>query len=97
MRGNGATTFNRVTEFCNGWMRISMRADDLAERIPTLKRQVEAAWRDPESISIFAAKPDRAFIEKLENEEVQRSIFLLPPTGREVVLPLLDRYAELMK
>jgi probable F420-dependent oxidoreductase len=99
MGGNGATTFDRITEFCDGWMPISMRSGDLAERIPVLKRQVEAAGRDPESISIsiFAAKPDRAFIEKLESEGVERSIFLLPPAGREVVLPVLDRYAELMK
>jgi len=98
MGGNGATTFDRVTEYCDGWMPISMRAGDLAERIPALKRQVEAAGRDPESISIsvFAVKPDQAFIENLEGEGVERSIFLLPPAGREVVLPLLDRYAGLM-
>lgn len=99
MGGNGPTTFDRVTEFCDGWMPIAMRSGDLAERIPVLKQQAEAAGRDPESISvsIFAAKPDRAFIEKLENVGVQRAVFLLPPAGREIVLPLLDRYAELMK
>lgn len=99
MGGNGATTFDRVTEYCDGWMPISMRTGDLAERIPALKQQVEAAGRNSESISIsvFAVKPDRVFIENLESQGVQRSVFLLPPAGREVVLPLLDRYAELMK
>ncbi len=99
MGGNGPTTFDRVTEYCDGWMPIAMRSGDLAERIPTLKRQVEAAGRNPDSISIsvFAAKPDQAYIDKLENTGVHRAVFLLPPAGRDVVLPLLDRYAELMK
>ena len=99
MGGNGPTTFDRVTEFCDGWMPIAMRSGDLAERIPALKRQVESAGRNPDSISIsvFAAKPDRTYIDKLESAGVHRTIFLLPPAGREVVLPLLDRYAELMK
>ncbi len=99
MGGNGPTTFDRVTEYCDGWMPIAMRSGDLAERIPTLKRQVEAAGRNPDSISIsvFAAKPDQAYIDKLESAGVHRAVFLLPPAGREVVLPLLDRYAELMK
>lgn len=99
MGGNGPTTFDRVTEFCDGWMPIAMRSGDLSERIPVLKRQVESAGRNPDSISIsvFAAKPDQAYIDKLEGLGVQRAVFLLPPAGREVVLPLLDRYAELMK
>ncbi len=99
MGGNGPTTFDRVVEFCDGWMPIAMRSGDLAERIPALKQQAEAAGRDPDSISIsiFAAKPERAFIEKLERAGVHRSIFLLPPADRETVLPLLDRYAELMR
>lgn len=99
MGGNGPTTVDRVTEYCDGWMPIAMRSGDLAERIPALKRQVEAAGRNPDSISIsvFAAKPDQAYINKLENAGVHRAIFLLPPAGREIVLPLLDRYSELMK
>lgn len=99
MGGYGPTTFDRVTEFCDGWMPIAMRVGDLAERISELKRKVEAAGRDPESISItvFAAKPDRTAIEKLENAGVHRAVFLLPPADRETVLPLLDRYAGLIR
>lgn len=99
MGGSGPTTFDRVTEFCDGWMPIGGRTGDLAERMAMLKERAEAAGRDPASISvtIFAAKPERAALEKLEHLGVHRAIFLLPPAGREKVLPLLDRYAELMK
>lgn len=99
MGGSGATTFDRVVEYCDGWMPIATRPSELQEKIPALKRQAEAAGRDPNSISvsIFAAKPDRAVIEKMESVGVSRVVFLLPPADRETVLPLLDRYAELMK
>jgi len=99
MGGYGPTTFDRVAEFCDGWMPIGGRTGGLAERMAELKQKTEAAGRDPASISvtIFAAKPERAAIEKLESLGVHRAVFLLLPAGREKVLPLLDRYAELMK
>jgi len=99
MGGSGATTFDRVVEYCDGWMPIAMRPSELQEKIPALKRQAEAAGRDPNSISvsIFAAKPDRSVIEKMEAAGVSRVVFLLPPADRETILPLLDQYAALMK
>lgn len=99
MGGNGPTTLDRVVEYCDGWLPIAMRSDDLTERIAELHRKATAAGRDPNSIAvtIFAAKPERAAIEKLEQAGVSRVVFLLPPADKETVLPLLDRYAELMK
>jgi probable F420-dependent oxidoreductase len=99
MGGNGATTLDRVVEFCDGWLPIAMRSDDLTERITELKRKAEAAGRDPNSIpvTIFAARPERAAIEKLEQAGVSRAVFMMPPADRETILPLLDRYAEVMK
>lgn len=99
MGGNGATTLDRVVEFCDGWLPIAMRSDDLTERITELKRKAEAAGRDPNSIpvTIFAARPERAAIEKLEQAGVSRAVFMMPPADRETILPLLDCYAEVMK
>lgn len=98
MGGNGPTTLDRVVEYCDEWMPIAMRTSDLSERIEMLKRQAAAAGRNPDAIpvTIFAAKPEREAIEKLASVGVSRVVFLLPPADREVVLPLLDRYAGLM-
>lgn len=98
MGGNGPTTIDRVVEYCDEWMPIAMRTSELAERIETLKTQAAAAGRNPEAIpvTIFAAKPEREVIERLVGVGVSRVVFLLPPADREVVLPLLDRYAGLM-
>ena len=98
MGGDGATTFDRVIEFCDGWLPIGMRAGNIGEKIATLRNRAEAAGRDPKSVSvsIFGSKPDPAAIEALEHAGAERVIFWLPPAGADTVLPLLDKYAALL-
>lgn len=101
MGGDGATTFNRIVEFGDGWMPISGRSSEgpsLAEKIATLKRQVEDAGRDPSEISItsFGARPERDNIDHLEAAGVNRVLFSLPSEDRETVLPIIDEYARLI-
>ena len=101
MGGDGATTFDRIVEFCDGWMPISGRASQgpsLSEKIATLKRQAEGAGRDPASISItsFGTRPDPDVIQRMETEGVDRVIFSLPSEKREAVLPIIDRCAKLI-
>ena len=99
MGGDGPTTFDRVIEFCDGWMPITTRAGSLGDKIATLKRRATEAGRDPRTISItaFGAKPDRAALEQLEGWGVERAIFMLPSAEREKVLPLLDGHAALLR
>jgi probable F420-dependent oxidoreductase len=98
MGGDGPTTFDRVIEFCDGWMPIGYRMNNVAEKIAALRQRAEAAGRDPKSISItiFGAQPERAAIEELERAGVERGIFMLPSAERDVVLPMLDKYAPLV-
>ncbi|MFY9553952.1 MAG: LLM class F420-dependent oxidoreductase [Blastocatellia bacterium] len=99
MGGDGPTTFDRVIEFCDGWMPIGFRLGNPAEKIAVLRRRAEAAGRDPKSISItiFGANPDGAALDQLSEAGVERVIFMLPAAERETVLPLLDKYAALRK
>jgi len=98
MGGDGPTTFDRVIEFCDGWMPIGYRIEGLGEKITTLRRRAEAAGRDPKtiSISIFGAKPDRATLDELASVGVERAVFMLPPGNRDVVMPLVEKYAGLI-
>lgn len=98
MGGDGATTFDRVVEFCDGWMPIGYRLANLAGKIADLRARAEHAGRDPQSISItiFGATPERAAIEKLEALGVERAVFMLPSAERDVVMPLVDTYAGLI-
>jgi probable F420-dependent oxidoreductase len=95
MGGDGQTTFDRVIEFCDGWMPIGFRMGNLPEKIATLRQRAESAGRDPNtiSISIFGANPDKATLEQLEGLGVERAIFFVPPAERDVVMPLVDKYS----
>jgi alkanesulfonate monooxygenase SsuD/methylene tetrahydromethanopterin reductase-like flavin-dependent oxidoreductase (luciferase family) len=98
MGGDGPTTFERVIEFCDGWMPIGLRLVNVEEKIAALRRRAEEADRDPSSISItiFAANADHKALDGLERAGVERAIFYVPPAGRDKVLPVLDRYVQVM-
>lgn len=98
MGGDGPTTFDRVIEFCDGWMPIGFRLVNVEEKIAALRRRAEEADRDPSSISvtIFAAKPERKALDDLERAGVERAIFYVPPDGRDKVLPVLDQYVQMI-
>jgi probable F420-dependent oxidoreductase len=98
MGGDGPKTFDRVIEFCDGWIPIGLRSPNLTAKIADLRQRAEAAGRDPQSISvsIFGVKPERTAIEELANAGVERVIFGLPSAGADTVLPKLDEYAELI-
>ena len=99
MGGDGATTFDRVIEFADGWMPIARQGRNPSAKIPELRARAEKAGRDPKSISvtIFFAKPDKPSVDSLRSAGVERAIFGLPSAGRETVLPLLDAYAGVMR
>lgn len=98
MGGDGPTTFDRVVEFCDGWMPIGFRLPNVTEKIAELHARAEQAGRDPKSISIsiFGAKPERATIDHFQASGIERVIFMLPPADRDVVMPLVDQYSELI-
>ena len=97
--GDGATTFDRVVEFGDGWMPIMRPGQNPLPRIPELHTRLEQAGRSRASvpISIFFAPPRQADIEQLAACGVSRAIFGLPPEPSETMLPRLDRYAEVIR
>jgi probable F420-dependent oxidoreductase len=101
MGGDGPTTFDRVIEFCDGWMPIGSRGSggpSLAEKIVLLKRQAEDAGRDPDSLNItsFGLRPDPDLVSRMREAGVDRIIFTLPSEEREAVTPLIDECAKLI-
>ena len=101
MGGDGATTFDRIVEFCDGWMPISGRpsqGSSLSEKIAILRRQAAAAGRDPASINVtsFGSRPDPDVISRMETAGVDRIIFGLPSADRNTVIPIIDECAKLI-
>src|SRR5215813_3386868 len=98
MGGDGPTTFDRVIEFCDGWMPIGLRLANPEEKIAALRKKAEEAGRDPSSISItiFAANAERKALDDLERAGAERAVFYVPSAGRDKVLPVLDRYVQVV-
>src|SRR5689334_21884159 len=90
MGGDGATTFDRIVEFGQGWMPIARGGATPETKIPALRERLKQAGRDPlsVSVSIFGAKPERATLDGLEATGVERTIFLVPSAPAEKVLPM---------
>lgn len=98
MGGDGPTTFDRVIEFCDGWMPIPGRmASDLAAKVETLQRRAKEAGRGPIPVTVFMAQPERAALDALEAAGVERAILGVPSDTADKVLPLLDAYQKLMR
>ena len=98
MGGDAPTTFDRVVEFCDGWMPIAGRmGPGFTEKIAALQKRAKEAGRKPIPVTAFMPKPDRAVMEALEAAGVERAVLGVPSEPRETVLPLLDGYAKLMR
>jgi probable F420-dependent oxidoreductase len=98
MGGDAPTTFDRVVEFCDGWMPIPGRpGPGLAGKIAELQQRAKEASREPIPVTAFMAKPDRGFLDELEASGVDRAILGVPSETADKVLPLLDQHARLIR
>jgi probable F420-dependent oxidoreductase len=98
MGGDGPTTFDRVIEFCDGWMPVAGRMGlGLPEKIATLQRRAKEAGRGPIPVTAFMPKPDRAVLDGLEAAGCERAVLALPSETADKILPRLDGYTKLMR
>ena len=102
MGGDGPRTFDRVVEFCDGWLPTGVAPAVIPEKIAILRQRAEAAGRDPKQISVtyisfsYSGNPDQRTIDELEKAGVERVVFGLPSANRDTLLPLLDKYVALI-
>ncbi len=69
------------------------------EFMPQLRRMAEQAGRDPQSLSVTlgGAAEDIDLLKRNRDLGVTRMNIRLPPAGRDEILPLLDRWAKLVR
>ncbi len=87
-------SFERVAEYCDGWMPINFPRADFAGGIKQLRDAEKAGGRKKLGISLFGSSSKEDEIKRLADLGFDRLIFSLPAAPRETVLPLLDKYAE---
>ena len=90
--------FDRVADYADGWMPIGLMGG-IEEGVAKLRDACQRAGRDFDSLhnALYAAKPEESDCHRMLELGFQDLAFPLPPADREKVLPLLDRYAELVR
>jgi probable F420-dependent oxidoreductase len=100
MAGENKYVLRRVVDYCDGWFpRSRPGVDVILSGLAELRAMAAEAGRDPGTITttLYAANPDPKELERLAAAGVNRVVFLLPARDRDLLLPLLDRYATLMR
>jgi probable F420-dependent oxidoreductase len=95
--GDYAAAIQRVIDFGDEWMPHPDRGDQpLGVRISEFWKLTEAAGRGRLPVTVFGSKADPRLVDEYRAAGVARCIFRLPPASAEVVLPELDRQAQLV-
>jgi probable F420-dependent oxidoreductase len=100
LAGESAHTLARVVEWGDGWFpRGRPGVAAILAGLADLRGRAAAAGRDMKtiSVSVFGAGADRETLDRYRDAGVTRVILRLPSEGRDAVLPLLDRYASLVR
>ena len=87
----------RVVEYCDGWMPIAVR--DPSKGLARLREAAARAGRKFESLNLtaFGVAAQQEVVSRWVEQGFHRIVFMLPPAGPDVVLPLMDRAAELAR
>jgi probable F420-dependent oxidoreductase len=94
--GTGAKVLDRVLAYGDEWMPNRVEdPESLGERIAELERRAEEAGRERIPVSVFGAKPDPRFVERLVAVGVDRCWFYIRPVEPAEVERQLDELAEL--
>ena len=94
--GAGPKLFAHVAAYADGWIPIG--GAGLGDAIPRLRQVVADAGRDPDALRIvpFGSLPDQGKLDHFADVGVTECVFRVPSAPAAEVLPLLDRYAELV-
>jgi len=94
--GAGPKLFAHVAEYADGWIPIG--GAGLGDAIPRLREVVADAGRDPATLEIvpFGSLPDPGKLEHFAAIGVTEAVFRVPSAPADAVLPVLDRWAELI-
>jgi probable F420-dependent oxidoreductase len=93
MGANSKWVFDRVAEYCDGWMPIGGSGSGAME---SLKQACDARGRDVSSVTLalFGAPTDPEQVKGRIDQGFTELIFGLPQDGPDKVLPVLDKLAK---
>jgi probable F420-dependent oxidoreductase len=89
----------RAVRYGNGWVPIAGRGAKLEDYLPAYKEMLAEAGRSLAEVPItmFGAPQDEDALKRWRDLGVVRVVCGLPPEPADKTLPLLDRWAEIMR
>ncbi|HEX3409623.1 MAG TPA: LLM class F420-dependent oxidoreductase [Candidatus Binataceae bacterium] len=87
----------RAVAYCDGWMPINRKPEQLVEGLKSLREAADRAGRKFESLTLglFAAPGKEDAARRVMEMGFTHLIFPLPPAKADQVMPLLDHYGNL--
>jgi alkanesulfonate monooxygenase SsuD/methylene tetrahydromethanopterin reductase-like flavin-dependent oxidoreductase (luciferase family) len=94
--GETKYSLRRIVEFCDGWIPRGRAFTDPQAEMARLKQFADEAGREMStlSVSLFGTRPDAKYIDECRAAGVDRALFTLPSEGKDMVLPLVDQFAQ---
>jgi probable F420-dependent oxidoreductase len=91
----------RALRYGDGWVPNASRPNyaDVTEFLPQFRQMAAEAGRDPAGvpISIFGAPENLDRLKRYRDQGIARTIVALPSAEADEILPVLDRWAELIR
>ena len=85
----------------DGWAPITGRGPDgdVEEYLPRFRQMLSEAGRDPQSVpvTLFGATEDADRLAHYRDQGIARVVVMLPSAKGDEILPILDRWAELIR
>ena len=92
----GPTLFEHVAEYGDGWLPIG--GAGVRDALPALRAACETRGRDPEELRVvpFGTVADDAKLDYYAEIGLDEVVLRVPGATRDRVLPVLDRYGEMV-
>jgi probable F420-dependent oxidoreductase len=89
----------RALRYGDGWMPHSRRPayDDVGDLLPQFRQMAADAGRDPVPVTVWDAREDYDALRRYRDLGVVRVAVSVDSEQAEKILPVLDRWAELMR
>jgi probable F420-dependent oxidoreductase len=91
----------RAIRYGDGWVPNASRPSyaDVTEFLPQFRQMAADAGRDPAAVpvSIFGAPENLDRLKRYDDQGIARVVLTLPSAKSDEILPVLDRWAELIR
>ena len=77
---------------------VVVNAVDVIELLPRFRQMAAEAGREPDDIPVtsFGLQPENDLVAKAADAGIDRVVFGLPPEKAETILPMLDKFSDMV-